>query len=156
VQKEKTPETFAEDAGMAEERGYVRRTLRSTLILTGFVVFVLASYTQWWAIVPFLMGVLVASLLLWSLDRFIRAVFTPERVRENKEKKGRGTTGAVILFALIKYPLVAIVLWWVARHWDINRVAAFVGGFTLLFLVIAMRAVSKMLFVTPQSTKHRS
>lgn len=124
---------------------FLKRTLRSAAFMTAFVVFVLASYGLWWSVGPLLVGAGLSALLLWGWEKFIRGVLTPDRVRESREKKGRMPTGALWAFALIKYPLVGLLLWVIARHWDTRQLLAFTGGFFLVHLVIALRALGAAL-----------
>jgi hypothetical protein len=104
------------------------------------------------------------------MDWFIRRAFTPEqawkarrkmqekkRLQQSKkdgkgeptEKKIRGNAaGAMLLgFALIKYPLVAVLIWALTRAWNLRAIMAFTGGFVLIHLVIALRAIGRILFV---------
>jgi hypothetical protein len=104
------------------------------------------------------------------MDWFIRKAFTPERAwaakrkmqqkqrlqkaktdngRVAAEKKIRGNAaGAMLLgFALIKYPLVAVLIWALTRAWNLRAIMAFTGGFVLIHLVIALRAIGRILFV---------
>ena len=55
-------------------------------------------------------------------------------------------------FALIKYPLVGLLIWAIVRAWgqDAARMIAFVGGFVLLQVVIALRAVGKAVTASPK------
>ena len=133
---------------------YVLRTLRSTAIVALIVALTLASYGHAALIAPFSVGVLLAGGLLWGLEKFVRGVFAPEKVRAQK-KAGRDGRGGLLLFALIKYPLVGVLLWVVVRAWghDMARMMAFVGGFILLQLVIALRAVGKIL-TTPKTDRY--
>jgi hypothetical protein len=50
-------------------------------------------------------------------------------------------------FALIKYPLVAVLIWALTRAWNLRAIMAFTGGFVLIHLVIALRAIGRILFV---------
>lgn len=142
--EEETPLHEQSPGGIAEGRAFIMKTLRSATVLAGIVLFILASYAQWEALWPFTVGFGFSVLLLWSLDRFIRAVLTPERLRANKEVKGKGVNGPFIAFALVKYPLAGLLLWWIARHWNISQIAAFLGGFMFLHLVIGLRALSRV------------
>jgi hypothetical protein len=149
--EDETPLHEQSPGGIAEGRAFIMKTLRSATVLAGIVLFILASYAQWRALWPFTVGFGFSVLLLWSLDRFIRAVLTPERLRANKEVKGRGINGSLIGFALVKYPLAGLLLWWIARHWDTYQIIAFLGGFMFLHLVIGMRAVSRLMMTSGKS-----
>ena len=134
------------------ERGYVFRTLRSTAYVTVFVILMLAAYGQTRLIAPFVVGVGLASVLLWGLTLFVRGVFTPNRNLSVEEKKKRDKRkAALVAFALVKYPLVGLLIWAIVRAWgaDTARMIAFVGGFILLQAVIALRAVGKAVTTKP-------
>ena len=125
---------------------FVRRTYRSTLWVTAFVLFVLASYGQFWALMPVAAGVALALALLRTLEVLVRGVFTPEKARaawrrERKGEKQGGPKGALVAVALVKYPLVALLLWAATRFWQERELRAFVGGFILVQAVIALRGV---------------
>jgi hypothetical protein len=156
----------------AEQEGrlWVPATLKSAAVVTGFVLVTLAAYGQFSSVVPVLAGALLGGVLLGAMDWFIRRAFTPERAwaaqrkmqqrqrllkakTDNPtvvaEKKIRGNAaGAMLLgFALIKYPLVAVLIWALTRAWNLRAIMAFTGGFVLIHLVIALRAVGRILFV---------
>ena len=154
----------------AEGKLWVPATLKSSAVVTGFVVITLAAYGQMTSVLPVMAGALLAGGLLAAMDWFIRRAFTPERAwaakrkmqqqkrRENSkpdrageptEKKIRGNAaGAMLLgFALIKYPLVAVLIWALTRAWNLRAIMAFTGGFVLIHLVIALRAIGRILFV---------
>jgi hypothetical protein len=133
--------------GSADPGGrlYIIKTLRSMAVVTAFVLFLLVSYGQWWAIAPVLAGAALAVVLLAGLDGFVRWLFTPERLRGRFAAGKAGAGGMPLLaFAAVKYPLVALLLWGLVRAWDIKRLMAFVGGFILLHLVIVSRALGRL------------
>ncbi|MBC8103757.1 MAG: hypothetical protein H7Z41_14375 [Cytophagales bacterium] len=163
-------------ATLAEREGqqWVPATLKSGAVVTGLVTTLLAAYGLNWSIGPILGGAALAGGLIGAMGWFVRRAFTPERAWEAKrrmqrerrqEKRGerreaapageggqkktqRNRAGAMLLgFALIKYPLVAVLIWAVTRAWDLRGVIAFAGGFVLIHLVIALRAVGRILFV---------
>lgn len=129
-----------------QEKTYIVRTLRSTAVVTAFVVFMLASYRQTWAIAPLLIGVMLAVVLLVGMERFVRTIFSPAAVLAAR-KKGRDRRWALLGFALVKYPLVALLIGAIVRAWasEPRRIMAFVGGFILLQVVIGLRAAGRAL-----------
>jgi len=128
-------------------RGFVRRALRSTAIIGLLAALVLASYGQFWAIGPFTAGLALSGILLWALDLFVRGLLTPVTARRALAK-GKGIRGPILLFSLIKYPLVGLLLYVAVRVWrgDLHRAAAFLSGFILLHLVIGLRAFGRARF----------
>src|SRR4051812_33503369 len=118
--------------------GFVPRTLRSAAVVAGIVLLVLASYGQFWAIGPFLTGLGLSSLLLWAWDVFVRGLMQPRSSDTTKVNGKRRGGWAIIVFSLIKYPLVGLMLYVAVRLWrgDTYHALAFLGGFILLHLVI--------------------
>lgn len=137
------------DGSSEDDLQIVSKTLRSAAMVTALVIVLLLSYGQTWAAVPVLCGALLGMALLAGMDRVVRRVFTPEKVRDAAEKKGRrgGPKGAMLAFALIKYLLVAVLIYAVTHAWDLRAVMAFTGGYVLIHLVIGLRAMGRALFV---------
>ena len=125
------------------DSGFIRRTYRSTAFVTGFVLFALASYGQFWALLPVAGGVALGLVLLWTLEALVRGVFTPERASAARTKRSANPGRALLGAALFKYPLVGLVLWAAARYWNQREVMAFMGGFILVQAVIALRGVGR-------------
>lgn len=126
-----------------ESRAYLLATLRATAWAAGTVVFLLIGYGQAWAVVPMLDGLILGIVLLLGLDIFVRRVFQPGLWEKNAAAGRR--RGAFLLFALVKYPMVGTLIWWIVRHWEPRAVMAFAGGFILLQAVIGLRAVGRAL-----------
>lgn len=134
--------------GVTESDGtdFVTRTYRVTIFVAVFVLFVLASYNQFWALAPVSGGVLLGLVLLRALEYAVRGAFTPKRAREARQSKRLPKSkAALIVGALVKYPLVAGLLWAVTRVWDEHAVMAFAGGFVLVQTVIALRGMGRFL-----------
>jgi uncharacterized membrane protein YqjE len=128
------------------DEGFVRRTYRSAAWVTAFVLFVLGSYGQFWALLPVLSGALFGTALLYGMEVFVRRTFTAGRAGDAKKKGSpAGPGGALLGFALVKYPLVALLIWAVVRIWDLRHVMAFTGGFILIQAVIALRGAGRYL-----------
>jgi hypothetical protein len=135
---------------MDETRDYVGRTLRAAGILAACAALCLANFGLSWAIVPLLAGLGLAVVLLLGWWGFIASLVQAARktvgasAAEKSRRKMR-ITGLFLLFALVKYPLVGALIWWLTRVWSTRELAAFVIGFLLLHAAIALRAVGKML-----------
>ena len=130
---------------MDETREYLRKTLRATGILAACASMCLANFGISWAIVPLLAGLGLAVVLLLGWWGFLGSLITLAQAIEEKNARQRRVTQRFFLLALVKYPLVGWVIWWLTRHWGAKELAAFVAGFGFLTLVIALRAVGKML-----------
>lgn len=129
--------------------GFVRRTYRSALFVAGFLLFLLASFGQFWALLPVFAGSLLGIGLLYGMEWFVRRTFTADRAAKvrpyakdaKKNLKTSGAGRALFAFALVKYPLVAVLLWVLTRTGTTRDVLAFTGGFILIQFVIALRGI---------------
>lgn len=140
---------------MDETYDYVRKTLRAVAILATCSALCLANFGLSWAIVPLLAGLALAVVLLLGWWGFIHALVQAAKKSvgasaSEKSRRKMRTTGLFLLFALVKYPLVGALIWWLTRVWSTGELAAFVIGFLLLHAAIALRAVGKLL--TEQGT----
>ena len=121
---------------------YFQKTLRTLGYVTLIILGALLNAGVYWAVPPFLAGVALAVVLLLGWNGFIRSL-VPER----------GAVGEMaarwrkrfLTFALLKYPLVALLIWWLTRLWDARSLMVFVGGFLLLHAVIVLRTLGRML-----------
>lgn len=122
---------------------YLRRTLRATGWMALFVATLLLHLSQYWAIVPVLAGVALAVVLLlgWiGLARSLRVMRgSPPGVDLARAKRN------FLGFALMKYPIVAVLIWRLVHAWSDRELMAFAAGYLLLQAVIFLRAVGKML-----------
>lgn len=128
---------------------FVLRTLRSAAVVTVFVLVMLSSYGQFWALVPVSVGATLGMALLAAMNLFVRRTFTPEKAARAAEKKKwhNGTKGAMVAFALIKYLLVGVLIYAITHAWNLREVMAFTGGYVLIHLIIGLRAIGRILFV---------
>lgn len=126
--------------GSGDGREYVGKTLRVTAVVTLCVIVMLEMQGQRWAIIPLVTGVGLSGLLLYGWDRFIRVAFSSEAVSEARKNR-RDRRWAIVGFALVKYPMVALAIWFLVQSWNQNQLMVFVGGFILLHLVIVLRAL---------------
>jgi hypothetical protein len=131
------------DSDETEPRVYVTHTLRATAPLALVTVGLCWRFGQTWAIPPFLTGLAMAVVLFVGWYIFIRQNITPQAVKKNNGIRERKVV--LFLFALIKYPLVATLLWFVVHNGETRDVMVFVGGFLFLQMVMVLRAIGKML-----------
>ena len=135
---------------MNETREYIQKTLRAAGILAACATLCLANFGLPWAILPLLAGLALAVVLLLGWWGFIQSLVQAAQKavgvgeKEKSQRKMR-TTALFLLFALVKYPLVGALIWWLTRIWATRELAAFVIGFLLLHAAIALRAVGKLL-----------
>jgi hypothetical protein len=120
---------------------YVLKTVRSSVVVATFITLWLAGVNRYEMILPLLTGTALGCSLIWSWERMAVAFFTPERAR----KKKTGGKWIIILFALVKYPMVAYLIYWATRHWNQTQLLWFVGGFILVQAVIVLRALGRSL-----------
>jgi ABC-type lipoprotein release transport system permease subunit len=121
---------------------YFQKTLRTLGYVTLILTAALLNAGTYWAVLPFLAGVALAVVLLLGWNGFIRSL-TPESGRQaGMQMRWRRR---FFTFALVKYPLVALLIWWFTRLWDARSLMVFVGGFLLLHAVILLRTIGRML-----------
>lgn len=133
---------------MDEAKHYLKKTLRAAGVLVLCAVAVAANLGLVWAIVPFLVGLTLAVLLLlgwWAATEMVVRGGKPSGSAFEKSRQKRRAGGLILGFALVKYPMVAALIWWLTRVWTSHELIAFVLGFLLLHAVIALRAVGKLL-----------
>jgi hypothetical protein len=128
-----------------EAQNYWAKTLRSAVFVVGFVLFVLASYGQIRLLLPLAGGFALSTVLFGVWEKSIRTLFTPERLRKKVGKAPQKPTTILLGIGLVKYPLVGLLLWWLVRIWNAEQMMAFVSGFTLLHIVIGLRALGRWL-----------
>lgn len=122
---------------------YLEKTLTWLGYLTLVVLALLLQWNLGWAITPILAGVGLSVVLLLGWSGFVRSlagVSGPSRGAMSMKARWR-----FLGFALVKYPLVAALIWWLTRIWSTGQLAAFVGGFLLLHVVLVTRAVGRLL-----------
>jgi len=128
-----------------------KRLLLIAGIAAAVVAMMLVCYGQQWALAPFLLGAALGLTLLVVMDRTVRWICTPNRARRSQEKNGgqRGPKAALLGIALIKYPLVAVLICAVTHAWrtELPSLMAFTGGYILIHFVIGARAIGRALFV---------
>ena len=125
-----------------EPSAWLVATLRSTAWLAITVAFLMCGWNQWWALGPFALGLTVAIALLVSLAVAIPRVVGPQNPGKKRPRMAPKT--AISMFALVKYPVVATLIWWVVDHWESRSVVAFAGGFVCLQMVIGLRAAGRI------------
>ncbi len=121
---------------------YFKKTLRATGYVALFIVAALVNYGHWWAILPLVAGLMLSVVLLLGWNGFVRSLTPPVEGALAAEVRWRKR---FFLFALVKYPLVGLLIWWLTRVWDARSLMVFVAGFALLQAVIVLRTIGKML-----------
>jgi hypothetical protein len=129
---------------------YVFKTVRSAAVTAVIVAAGMATKGKYDLIAPFLIGTGLGCALMVAWERFATALITPKAAREKKNNR-RWLVG---LFALVKYPLVAYLIYWITRHWEQTQILSFVGGFILFQAIIVLRALGRILMESP--TNYRS
>ena len=120
---------------------YVIKTVRSAALCAILIALGLAAKHRYDLVAPLFTGTALGCALLAAWERFASALFTPQAVREKKFSRKWSLT----VFALIKYPLVAFLIYWITRHWNQTQLLWFVVGFILLQVVILLRAIGRAL-----------
>lgn len=134
---------------------FVPRTLRVVAFVVAVGALLIAGARQYGLVVPFLTGAGLGAVLLAGFEFVVRRSFAAETILAEKgvstpgtEDSGKkfGGKAAILLFALIKYPAVALLIWWIARHWSQTQIVVFASGFVLLQLIIGLRGLGAFLF----------
>ena len=121
------------------ESGNPDRPVAITTAIIGFVIVnILLGYRLGWAVWPFVTGVVLAESLWVGNSIIIRKYLSPQKITESNAQKR-----ALSVFALVKYPLVAVCIWTCVRLGDTRQLMSFVAGFLLLQIVVVVRLVGK-------------
>ena len=121
------------------ESGNPDRPVAITTAIIGFVIVnVLIGYKLGWAVWPFVTGVVLAESLWVGNSLIIRKYLSPQKITESNAQKR-----ALFVFALVKYPLVAVCIWTCVRLGDTRQLMSFVAGYLLLQIVVVVRMVGK-------------
>lgn len=152
----------------ADGRDFVPKTLRVVGFVGAVGALMIAGIGRFELIMPFMTGVTLGAVLLAGFELVVRKAFTSDfvlakkdvplpkvegaenSVQETRPKKFGGKA-AILLFALIKYPAVATLIWWITRNWSQPQILTFVGGFILLQMLIGLRGLGMFLF--PQTKR---
>ena len=121
------------------ESGNPDRPVAITTAIIGFVlVNILLGYRLGWAVWPFVTGVVLAESLWVGNSIIIRKYLSPQKITESNAQKR-----ALFVFALVKYPLVAVCIWTCVRLGDTRQLMSFVAGYLLLQIMVVVRMVGK-------------
>jgi len=143
--------------GSALDEGFLGRTYRSTTVLALFGAFYLWAYGLTWALLPAAVGVALALGMLWVNDAGLRRALSaaPRSGSAGKNSGGGLSVRAITGVALVKYALVAPLLWLLVRYWDLRALGAFACGVSLVPTNIALRVVSRCLTASGDSGTSR-
>lgn len=115
---------------------------RPVAIITGVLGFVIVNvligYKLNWAVWPFVTGVILAEVLWIGNSLIIRKYLTPQKINESNAQKR-----ALSVFALVKYPLVAVCIWASVRLGDTRQLMSFVAGYLVLQIVVVVRMIGQ-------------
>ena len=121
------------------ESGNPDRPVAITTAIIGFVIVnILLGYRLGWAVWPFVTGVVLAESLWVGNSIIIRKYLSAQKITESNAQKR-----ALSVFALVKYPLVAVCIWTCVRLGDTRQLMSFVAGYLLLQIVVVVRMVGK-------------
>ena len=115
------------------------RPVAITTAVIGFVITnVLVGYKLDWAVWPFVTGVVLAEALWIGNSLIIRKYLTPQKINESNTQKR-----ALSVFALVKYPLVAVCIWASVRLGDTRQLMSLVAGYLVLQIVVVVRMIGQ-------------
>lgn len=127
------------------DQGFIRRTYRSTLLWAIVVVLYLSAYGHGRLVLPFALGVGVGLGGLYGIEVLVGAAFTPLRAQaRNKKTDKPRIPRRIIAQVTIKYLSAILLLWYIARHWDLVSIAVFIGGVCLVQVSIVTRTLSRV------------
>lgn len=137
---------------------FVPRTLRVFAFVVVVIVAGLAGTGRFDLIAPFVGGAALAAVLLAGFEIVVRRVFTADAVLAERGVSPAGTQSspkkfngkaAILWFALIKYPAVAVLIYFVIRTGSTAQIVAFATGFVCLQLVVGLRGLGAFLLPRP-------
>ena len=121
------------------ESGNPDRPVAITTAIIGFVIVnILLGYRLGWAVWPFVTGVVLAESLWVGNSIIIRKYLSPQKITESNAQKR-----ALSVFALVKYPLVAVCIWASVRLGDTGQLMSFVAGYLVLQIVVVVRMIGQ-------------
>ena len=121
------------------ESGNPDRPVAITTAIIGFVIVnILLGYRLGWAVWPFVTGVVLAESLWVGNSVIIRKYLSPQKITESNAQKR-----ALFVFALVKYPLVAVCIWALVRSADTRQLMSFVAGYLLLQVMVVLRMIGQ-------------
>jgi len=124
---------------LRESAGYPDRPVAITTAVIGFVITnVLVGYKVDWAVWPFVTGVVLAEALWLGNSLIIRKYLISQKINESNTQKR-----ALSVFALVKYPLVAVCIWSLVRLGNTYQLMSFVAGYLVLQIVVVIRMVGQ-------------
>jgi len=124
---------------LRNEAGDPDRPVAIITCVLGFVIVnVLIGYKLNWAVWPFVTGVILAEVLWIGNSLIIRKYLTPQKINESNTQKR-----ALSVFALVKYPLVAVCIWASVRLGDTRQLMSFVAGYLILQIVVVVRMIGQ-------------
>jgi len=110
---------------------FVRKVYKSSAIAWGLVSLWTLGLGKPWIALSITLGTVVSLAVLASFDIVVRTVFVPGATKSKK---------ALIKLALIKYPILGAILYFVV-HWHKINLLAFCGGIVLVhFAMLAKLA----------------
>ena len=121
------------------ESGNPDRPIAITTAIIGFIIVnILIGYRLNWAVWPFVTGVVLAESLWVGNSVIIRKYLSPQKITESNAQKR-----ALFVFALVKYPVVAVCIWTCVRLGDTRQLMSFVAGYLVLQIVVVVRMVGR-------------
>ena len=114
---------------MNGEQELIKKTYRSVALAWIIAMSWCIAFQKPWIALNITFGTALGTALLVTYDRVIRAAFVPGKT---------GAKRALVKLALVKYPLIGIILYWLVR-WDRFHFLAFCGGIILVHFAIVAK-----------------
>jgi hypothetical protein len=128
---------------MNGEQEFIKKSYRSVALAWIIAMSWCIAFQKPWIALNITFGTALGTALLITYDRVIRAAFVPGKT---------GAKRALLKLALVKYPLIGIILYCLVR-WDRFHFLAFCGGIILVHFAIVAKLASRKLVRRPQSVE---
>lgn len=111
---------------MNGEQEFIKKTYRSVALAWIIAMSWCIALQRPWIALNVTLGAALGTAVLVTYDLVIRAAFVPGKT---------GAKRALLKLALVKYPLIGIILYWLVR-WDRLHFLAFCGGVVLVHFAV--------------------
>ena len=114
---------------MNGKQEFIKKSYRSITLAWIIAMSWCIAFQKPWIALNITLGTALGTAVLVTYDWVIRAAFVPGKTRPKR---------ALVKLALVKYPLIGIILYWLVR-WDRFHFLAFCGGIILVHFAIVAK-----------------
>jgi hypothetical protein len=116
---------------MNGDQDFIKKVYRSIVYAWAVAMCWALAFQKPWIALSITMGTVIGTALLASCEHIVRRVIVSDAVRPRR---------ALLKFALLKYPLIGIILY-VSVRWDRVNLPAFCGGIVLVHAAIIAKMI---------------